>query len=81
MKENTRCAVVYREKRSHEWQLMVWTERVSVALKSARTTNEQEHRLGNKSFEAKAMNAKDWMAGRTRAKITDQEGDTQETEA
>lgn len=67
--ERTACVVVIREKPSHQWQFMVNTEKMAVALESARQTQEQERTLGNLRFEAKVMKARDWKAGKIRAKV------------
>ncbi len=72
MKDKTMCAVVTRHKKSHPWKLMVLTERVSVALKSARQTQDQMHDLGEPKFEAKAIRLKDWDAKKFRARIKEQ---------
>jgi hypothetical protein len=67
--ERTQCVVVTREARHKSWEFMVRTEKMAVAVESARQTQDQEHVLGNPRFEAKAMKASDWEAGRIRAKV------------
>jgi len=67
--ERTQCVVVTREARHKPWEFMVRTEKTSVAIRSAQMTQEQEHVLGNPRFEAKAMKASDWEAGKIRAKV------------
>ncbi len=67
--ERTACVVVTREARHKPWEFMIRTEKMSVAINSAQRTQEQEHVLGNPRFEAKAMKASDWEAGKIRAKV------------
>jgi len=69
MKDETPCVVVTRRLPSHDWAFMVYTERVSVALESARQTQDQERLLGSPRFEAKVMRRKDWEANKRRARI------------
>lgn len=69
MREETQCAIMIRERSSHEWQFCTYVERPSVALRSAEQMVAQERLLGRSGFQAKVMKRSDYEAGKLRASV------------
>lgn len=64
MRDTTRCAILMRENKKLDWALVVFTEKVSDAFKSAQSTAEQEWHLGNQRFQTKVITEQDYDAGK-----------------
>lgn len=64
-----RCVIMGRDKASQEWELIVLTEKKSVAWRSAASMEEQEHRLGNTRFQAVVLSEADFDAGRFKCRL------------
>lgn len=70
MSDKIPCAIVARATPRVEWSLVAFTERLSVALRSAAMTEAQERDVfQHRRFEAKALRRVDFEAGRLRARI------------
>ena len=68
IRSDTACAILIRERPTHEWMFCTYTECPSVAERSAQQMVDQEHLLGREKFQARIMRRSDYDGGRMKAR-------------